>query len=93
MKDKYSSYENACNILNIEDLKSRRNSLFEKFTMKNLIHPQFMEYFEENKQISYELRKPIKYKITYSKSERLKNSAIIQMQHKADELHKDQKIQ
>ena len=93
LKDKYSSYENACNILNIEDLKSRRNSLFEKFTMKNLIHPQFMEYFEENKQISYKLRKPMKYKITYSKSERLKNSAIIQMQHIANKLHQDGKIQ
>ena len=92
LKEKYKNYENACDILNIENLKCRRNLLFEKFTMKNMNHPQFIEYFQEKEYKTYDFRKPEKYKVTHSKSERFKKSSIIQMQQLANKLHQDGKI-
>ena len=84
LKDKYKTYENACKILNIEDLKTRRQTLFEKFTLKNLKHVQFKEYFMKKEHHAYELRENEKYKIFRAKSERYKNSAILQMQYTAN---------
>ena len=48
LQDKYKDYESACSILDIQYLYSRRQKLFEKFTLKNIRHPQFAEYFKQN---------------------------------------------
>ena len=86
LKGKYSSYQQACNQLNITDLKTRRNQLFEKFTMQNISHPLKKNYFQENDNGKYLLRNTNRYKITYSRTERFKKSTIIQMQHTANDL-------
>ena len=91
-KNNYLNYEHACNQLNISDLKTRRNTLFERFTRQNVNHPLMNEYFQENTNNQYFLRQPRKYKITKARTERFRNSAIIQMQHIANELNIRSKI-
>ena len=92
LKGKYINYEQACDQLSITDLKTRRNQLFEKFTMQNISHPLMKNYFHENEKCQYFLRNPNKYKITFSRTERFKKSTIIQMQHTANDLVQKGKI-
>ena len=92
LKDNYLNYENACDQLGLTDLKTRRAYLFEKFTLQSLNHPHMKEYFTLNNKNDYSLRNIERFKITQSRCERLKNSAIIQMQYTANKLHKDGKI-
>ena len=92
LKGQYINYEQACDQLNITNLKTRRNHLFEKFTIQNLNHPLMKDYFQENKNVQYSLRKPTKYKVTFSRTQRFKNSTIIQMQNTANDLHLRGKI-
>ena len=87
LQNKYVNYEQACDHLNITDLKTRRAYLFEKFTLQNINHPLMKQYFQENISEKYSLRYPQKYKITRSRTERFKKSTILQMQHIANELY------
>ena len=87
LKNKYKNYPHACNILNIENLKTRRQKLFEKFTMKNIKHPQFKEYFIEKVNSEYDLREKEKYEIFKARSERFRKSTVLQMQHTANKLY------
>ena len=89
---KYLNYENACNELEITDLKTRRQTLFEIFTIKNIHHPLMKEYFQTEENKKYSLRTIRKYKITKSRTERFKNSTIIQMQQTANDLFNTGKL-
>ena len=89
---KYIDYESACNELNITDLKTRRQNLFEKFTIQNINHPLMREYFKEKFDKKYNIRQPRKYEITKTRTERFNKSAIIQMQQTANDLYKKGKI-
>ena len=79
--------------MGIKDLKTRRQELFEKFTLNNYNHEQFKEYFtENNNHYSLLLRKHEKFNVLRANSERFKNSTILQMQHIANKLHQERKI-
>ena len=90
LQERYKTYENACDLLNISDLKTRRQYLFEKFTRKNINHPLFKHHFKEIKQSSYYLRKMKKYEETKARTERQKKSTIPQMQCLANQMNNEQ---
>ena len=93
LKNEYYDYASACNTMGIKDLKTRRQELFEKFTLNNYNHEQFKEYFtENNNHYSLLLRKHEKFNVLRANSERFKNSTILQMQHIANKLHQERKI-
>ena len=92
LKNNYYDYANACSKLDITDLKTRRQQLFERFTLQNINHPLMKEYFIENNKNAYSLRNPEKFKVTQSKSERFRKSTVIQMQYAANNLYKQGKI-
>ena len=92
LKDKYQTYENACKILDMEDLKTRRQNLFQRFTLKNMKHVQFKEFFLEKENNKYDLRKMERYEILKTKSERFKKSTVVQMQYLANKLYIEGKI-
>ena len=81
LQQRYIDYESACSILDIQDLYSRRQEYFEKFTLHNTNHPQFIEYFKENDNMYHSsIRKSNKFKISQTNTERFKKSASIPMQ-------------
>ena len=91
LRNKYINYENACQELNLQTLKERREYLFEKFTLRNIQHEKFQMFFQENQNMM-NLRNPLKFKISYTNTERFKRSTILEMQHKANDLHKKGKL-
>ena len=91
LKSKYETYEKACNLLEIDDLKTSKQKLFEKFTVNNLNNPHFKNYFIKNKK-DYNLRNPEKFKVTQANTERFKKSTVIEMQKVLNKLHKEGKI-
>ena len=76
----YEDYKQALNILNLEDLDSRRTSLCLKFAKKSSKHSKLADMFPKNCPQPYSLRSREKYLVHPAKTERLLNSAIPQMQ-------------
>ena len=81
LKESYKSYENALNILEIESLKERRESLCLDFAKKCLKNPKMKGLFPNNKKVHpMETRFEEFFEVNHAKTERLKNSPIIYMQ-------------
>ena len=80
--DKYISYENALYALDMETLKNRRESLFTTFTLKSLQVKQMNTILKKNmKTQTINTRTKVEqFKIDHTNTERLRNSAGIQMQ-------------
>ena len=91
LKEKYENYENACNILEIDDLKTRRQKLFQKFTLDNITNEHFKKYFMENT-INHNLRNIEQFKVIKAKTDRFKKSAVIEVQHIAKRMHIEGKL-
>ena len=69
-------------------LKERREEFFEKFTIHNYKNEKLKEYFVENRKYKQKkLRKIEKFQVSRFSTERLKQSTIIQMQLKLNELN------
>ena len=86
LQNKYTNYEEACKVLNVQKLKTRRENLLKKFTRKNINHEKMQEYFTLNKNAYQEkLRFKNKYEVTNTRTERFKRSTIVQMQKIANE--------
>jgi len=77
---KYDSYENALDTLNLEPLYLRRENLSLKFAKKCTKHPKLVGMFPEKTPTKYNLRKYEKYEVQSSRTSRLLNSAIPQLQ-------------
>ena len=79
LKNKYQSYEKSLDILNLETLKDRRDSLclaFAKSSDKN----STIKFEVSNKRHNMTTRNTPKYKVTHCNTDRLLKSAIPQFQ-------------
>ena len=77
LKEKYETYENALEVLNIETLYKRREKLIRTFGRKCLQLDQTKELFPFNKNIpNIKTRNHEKFQILHANTERLKNSTV-----------------
>ena len=77
LNNKYLSFSNACDTLNIVNLKSRRQQLFERFTAKNINHQKLKQVFKEKNTKQYNLRNINEYEVKQARTKRLEKSTII----------------
>ena len=83
---KFKSYKNALNILNLTTLEERREHLCKTFAIRSANHPKFKHLFPLNpKSHQMDTRNIEKFKVFTAHTERLKKSAIIHMQNKLNE--------
>ena len=80
LQDDYSSYENALETLNLDNLKDRRKKLSINFAKKSLKNQKTKYMFPLNAPDSHHIRGHDKYKVNHANTGRLLNSAIPQMQ-------------
>ena len=73
---RYQSYHEACQILAMEKLSKRRETLSLKFATKSSLHPIHKHWFVENQTESLTRSIPSKYKPVQGRTQRLLNSAI-----------------
>ena len=79
---KYENHKKASDVLNIDTLEDRREILSLKFAKKCLENEKMKNMFPLNeKSHQMNTRKREKYRVQYSNTERLKNSAITYMQN------------
>ena len=76
----YENYEEALTSLNLDTLKSRREMLCLRFARKCVKHPRAKEMFPLNREVNCNLRKREKYFVQPSRTDRLLNSSIPQLQ-------------
>ena len=89
LKNRYKSYKNALNILEIDKLSDRREKLCLQFAKKCLKHPKLKQIFPLNdKNHSMETRNEETYAVQFANTSRLKNSAILYMQRLLNEDNK-----
>ena len=83
---RFKSYENALNILDITTLEERREQLCKNFAIRSANHPKFKHLFPLNpKSHKMDTRKVEKFKVFKANTERLKESSIIHIQNKLNE--------
>ena len=81
MNNKYYSYENALDKLNLDTLEKRRKMLTLRWPNKAKIHEKTKHLFQLNtKRHSMNSRNEEKYKVLHAKTKRYQKSKIIQMQ-------------
>ena len=84
--DKYITYKNALNILDILTLNDRRDKLCLTFAQRAAKHPKMKKMFPENERTHQMVtRLPEKYKVQHAFTDRLKNSPLIFMQNLMNE--------
>ena len=82
LKEKYKDYKNALNILDLEELKDRREKFSLNFAQKCLRDNKMKHLFPpNNKNHQMKTRKSEHSKVFHVHTERLKNSLIIYMQN------------
>ena len=81
LKESYKSYENALNILEVESLKERRESLCLDFAKKCLTNAKMKYLFPHNKKV-HPMATQFEefFEVNHSKTERLEKSPINYMQ-------------
>ena len=86
LKDKYKSYVNSLDILNLQSLSERRKVLSLKFA-KYAVKKENMNQYFQSKKTTHDMmkRNQEKYHVNYAKTKRLQNSAIINMQQLLNE--------
>ena len=80
LQDRYSSYDEALEILNLETHREIRNSLCLKFAKRCLKHEKAKQLFLLNTMEDKNTRDRETYKVQYARTSRLKDSAIPQLQ-------------
>ena len=73
LTDKYSSYEQACSLLNVQTLKKRRKELCLKFSLKILKNDKFKDFFQLNQNIN-NVRSQEKFTVPFAHTSRYQNS-------------------
>ena len=82
LKNKYTEYENALLILNLETLEKRRKELSLNFAKSCIKNETLTEFFHEKKNIhSIDLRNTEKYEVFNANTDRMRESSIIDMQN------------
>ena len=82
LKDKYKTYENALNILELDTLKDRREKLCLAFAQKCLKNKKMKHLFPPNrKNHEMETRVYENFEVFHANTERFKNGPIIYMQN------------
>ena len=82
MGQKYHSYRNALNKLNLENLNERRENLCLTFAQRTSNHQTMKKMFPLNEKTCKMItRNPERFKVQCALNERLKNSPIIYMQN------------
>ena len=82
MGQRYKSYRNALNQMNLENLNDRRENLCLTFAQRSSRHPKMRKMFPlKEKSLSMSTRNPEKYKVQHALNERLRKSPIIYMQN------------
>ena len=86
LKEKYKSYENSLQIMDLETLKERRSKLSLNFAKKCLKNPKMKHLFPPKKG-THEMRKRNQehFQVFHTNTERYKNSAIISMQNQLNQ--------
>ena len=80
--DKFQSYEQGLNKLDMENLSERRQNLCLSFAQKCVKNPKTMQMFPKNEKThNMETRKPEIFRVQHANTERLRKSSIIYMQH------------
>ena len=86
IKNKYTNYNNALNMLQIDTLEHRREQLSLQIAQKSTKHPKLQHMFPLNtKNHTMETRETEKYHVQFANTTRLQNSAIIYMQRLLNE--------
>ena len=86
LEDKYKSYIEALNTLNLETLKTRRRKLTLRFAKQSLADGKFRDLFPiRTKQHTMTTRRNEKYKVFKAHTERYRNSPILTMQRLMNE--------
>ena len=86
LDQRYKSYRNALNTLNLESLNDRREKLCLTFAQRTLKHQTMRKMFPVNEK-THEMntRNPSKFKVQFAHTERLKKSPIVYMQNLLNE--------
>ena len=84
LKESYTTYEEALNLLNLQDLKSRRKKLAIKFGRGCLEIPQMKELFTKSSNKHF-LRNEGHIDIHYARTQRLFKSSIPTLQRLLNE--------
>ena len=86
LKEKYKTYTNALNVLELDTLFNRREQLCLEFAQKCTKHTKLKHMFPLNiKEHEMVTRDHEKYIVHFANTERLRNSAIIHMQRLINE--------
>ena len=80
MKNKYSSYEQALDILNLDTLDDRREILCLKFAKKCAKHRKTKDMFPLNPSDDKNTREREKYLVQHATTSRLRDSTLPQLQ-------------
>ena len=88
--ERYKTYQNALNLLEIDTLSNRREHLCLEFAKKCVKNPKLNHMFPLNcKYHEMTTRDQEKYMVHFANTERLKNSSIIYMQNLLNEFEKN----
>ena len=85
LQERYISYSEALNVLNLETLSKRRKKLCLKFAKKSLKHENTRDMFPLNTGEDKNTRDRGKYWVQHTQNPRLLNSAIPQLQRALNE--------
>ena len=86
MRDKYKSYEDSLEVLKLDSLERRRDKLTLNFAKSSLKLEKMKKLFPLNVNNHGMIKRNIdKYKVTKAKTERYKNSTVINIQKMLNE--------
>ena len=76
LNSKYSTYEQACILMNTTSLKQRRKDLSLNFALSCIAHPQHRSFFKQKQSIFYNLRKIRYFEEPYCHTDRYYSSPL-----------------
>ena len=80
LQERYTTYEEALTNLNLDYLSVRREKLCLKFAKKCLKHDKTSDMFPLNSTLDHDIRKKGKFQVQFAHTNRLRDSAIPQLQ-------------
>ena len=80
LKDRYTTYEQALTHLNLDYLSIRRGKFCLNFAKKCLKHEKTRDMFPLNSTLDHDIRRKQKYHVQFAHTNRLRDSAIPQLQ-------------
>ena len=87
LRNKYQDYKKSLDVLNLESLYDRREMLCKMFAVKSAKNAS-MPFKQIDKLNHIQTRNTDKYKVTFCNTERLKKSALPQMERILNQLEK-----